>query len=354
MHAITRALAAVGMALVTGIALAQDSAILPEVDSSRCSADNRADCLNGVGSGVTSLDGLRVSGAPAARRGGGGASDEQREAMLNGGRVTGMSAGSGLLEGYSVWTGYGHSRYESTTRLGAYEGRTDALQIGVDRFWGDRFLVGVSAAYETTDNDTTFNDGEQDADGFLFAPYAVYLLNDAFSIDASVGYGRIDTDQDRINTGTGSRISSDFESERAFGSINLNGVVVTGEWVFGGRVGMLHAVESQDGYTERDTTAGAGSQARTVGDRHVDLTQGYVSFDAAYSLGGFEPYALIGFRRDFSRDDGRTAGGLPGGVVTQPDDRTEWEYGLGLRYFGDGVSGSLEWITTQGREQFDN
>ena len=328
--------------------------VLPEVESRRCSAENRGDCLNGVGSGVTSLDGLRVSGVPASRHGSEGAADEQRQAMLPGGEVHGMSAGSGALAGYNVWSSYGYSRFESDTRLGAYRGHTENLLVGVDRLLGERLLLGVSLGYESTDNTTTFNNGEQDREGVTIAPYALVLLSDAFSIDVSAGYGRLYTDQDRINTGTGTRITSDFDAERAFATANLNGLLLSGDWVLGGRLGVLYAVESQDAYLETDATVGAGSQARAVRDRHIDLTQGYASVDAAYAMGEWEPYATVGYHRDFSRDDGRTAGGLPGGVVTQPNDRTEWQYGVGLRYYGSGVSGSLEWITTQGRKAFDN
>jgi len=39
--------------------------------------------------------------------------------------------------------------------------------------------------------------------------------------------------------------------------------------------------------------------------------------------------------------------------VTRSNDRNEWMLGLGLRFFGDGVSGSVEWTTTQGRDHFD-
>ena len=326
---------------------------LDEKQSGRCSAENLGDCLNGVGSGVTSLDHLRVGGTPA-RRGGGDTAAGDPQVAMRPGQVRGMAAGGGILAGYTLWGSYAYSNYESTTRLGAYEGGSENLLLGVDRFWGDRFLVGVALGYEDTDNDTTFNAGEQERDGFSFAPYALYLVNDVLSVDASVGYARIDTDQQRLNTTNGALITSDFEADRAFGTINLNAVYPTGNWVFGGRLGLLHAVESQDAYVETDSGPAAASQARSVGDRHVDLTQGYLSLDAAYAFGEVEPYALAAYYRDISRDDGRTAGGLPGGVVTQPNDRTEFQYGLGVRYYGAGVSGSLEWLTTNGRENFDN
>ena len=188
--------------------------------------------------------------------------------------------------------------------------------------------------------------------------YGALLINDVFSIDGGLGYGSAETDEDRIDTGSnragggatpGAAIQGNYDSDRAFGTINLNAVKAYGAWIVGARLGALHVVESQDGYSE---TGGTGR--RTIGSRHVDLTQAYASLDVGYSLNAFEPYALVGYRNDLSRDDGSSAGGLPVGIRTQPNDDDDWQGGLGLRYFGtNGVTGSVEWLRTFGREKFD-
>jgi hypothetical protein len=101
-----------------------------------------------------------------------------------------------------------------------------------------------------------------------------------------------------------------------------------------------------------------------VGDRDIDLTQGYIGLDVGYSFGKVEPYALAMYRKDLSRDSGNTAGGPGGGgpggpggpgpgAVTISSDRDEFQLGLGVRFFGESVSGSIEWLTTEGRSQFD-
>jgi len=78
--------------------------------------------------------------------------------------------------------------------------------------------------------------------------------------------------------------------------------------------------------------------------------------------------ALFGAGRDFGDNAGGPASGPasgpgpgpspggpgPGMSVTRSNDRNEWMLGLGLRFFGDGVSGSVEWTTTQGRDHFDD
>ena len=67
---------------------------------------------------------------------------------------------------------------------------------------------------------------------------------------------------------------------------------------------------------------------------------------------------LFGAGRDFGDNAGGPRPGPgpggPGPGVTRSNDRNEWMLGLGLRFFGDGVSGSVEWTTTQGRDHFDD
>jgi len=329
-----------------------------EPDPARCSAELPQACLDGVGGGVTSLDSLRVT---TSGRGTLAAEGEERvqlqaRARLPGGTV-GAAASSHSMAGWTVWGSAAWSGYDSTVAIAPYEADTYNLLAGADRFLGERFLVGFNLSYETTDTETRFNGGGQDRDGIGVGLYGAFLVNDVFSIDAALGYAAMDTDETRIDPGTGrtgaptpgALILGSYDSERAYATVNLNAVRAFGSWVLGARVGALHAVESQDAYAE---TGGTGR--RNVGSRHIDLTQGYAGIDLGYSAGAFEPYVLLSYRNDFGRDDGNSAGGLPGGVRPQPDDDDEWQGGIGVRYFGaSGITGSLEWLLTEGRDEFD-
>jgi len=324
-----------------------------------CSAERPGACLDGVGGGVTSLDSLRVNraalGNPAAT------SEERAQQQARGGApglVSGMSASTGTAGAWTVWGSGSWSGYEGTVAIAPYEADTYNLLVGADRFFGERLLAGFTLGYENTETETRYNGGGQDRDGFQVGLYGAYLINDVFSIDAALGYAALDTDETRIDTGAirvgtvatpGATLRGSYDADRAFGTVNLNAVKTFGDWVLGGRVGALYAVESQDAYAE----AGGGG-ARTVGKRHLDLTQAYASVDLGYSAGEFEPYVLLGYRNDLGSDDGNSAGGLPGGVRTTPDDDDDWQGALGVRYFGrSGISGSLEWLRTFGRDKFD-
>ena len=264
------------------------------------------------------------------------------------------------MAGWNVWGSGGWQSYESKVNIAPYDADAVTVMLGADRFFGDSYLVGFTLGYENHDVDIDYNGGDQDRTGLQAALYGTVLLNDTFSVDAAIGYTMLDTDETRIDPGTsvrvgttatpGARLTGSYDSDRWFATANLNALRTYGEWVVGARMGLLYAEESQDAYTE----AGGGG-ARSIGERTVDLTQGYVSFDVGYSAGALEPYVLLGYRYDFSSDDGSSAGGLPAGIRPQPDDDDEWQGGLGVRYFGEnGVSGVLEWLRTEGRKDFDS
>ena len=220
-------------------------------NSTECSRQNFGNCLDGVGSGVASLDSLRVTAIDPS---GADNSEGAEEQASLGNRLKTRSAGDGL-SGWSVWGGYTYSDFESVTRA-PYEARLNNFVIGADTLFTDQFLFGMFASYESLDVDTTFNGGGQDVDGITAGPYLAYLFNDTFSADLTLGYTHLNTDQDRIDPANGSTLTVEFGADRAFVVMNFNAVHYLGDVVLGGRVGYLYVREEQDGYTE------TGGQAR--------------------------------------------------------------------------------------------
>ena len=333
------AVSAITLGLYAPNAMAQASVL-------KCSRGAPENCLDGVGSGVASLDSLRVNLEVDLS----GTDDESVEGQASlDDRLRTRAAGDGL-SGWSVWGGYTYSDFESVTRA-PYEATLNNFVIGADTLYTDNFLFGLFAGYESLDVDTTFNGGGQDVDGFSIGPYFAYLFNDTFSADGVIGYTRLETDQDRIDPADASTLSVDFGANRVFLAMNFNAVHYLGDVVLSGRAGYQYAQEEQDAYSE----GGGGPSARTVGERGLTLGQAYIGGDIAYGLGDFEPYAHGVYRYDVTTDDGADAGGLPGAFGNpQPQDPDEVQWGLGVRYFGpSGISGQFEWVSTVGRELFD-
>lgn len=342
---------AAALAFVSAGPFAQE--VEHEEDPERCSIETYEFCLNGVGSGVTSLDTMRIGNQGAVRR---FLSEEAEEevkgsASLGPARLTGMAAGEGALAGWTVWGSLQHQDYDSSVAVAPYDGRTTQVSGGIDRVFAERWVAGAFLGWEGTATDTTFNGGDQDRTGLTIAPYVAVALDDVFSIDAAGGYTGLNTDQTRVDNTVGSIITSEFDADRWFVTGNLNAIKVIDAWVLGARTGVLYNSERQDAYTET-----GGPTARSIGVRKLDLTQFYIGGDIAYSWGNWEPYGAAEYRNDLSRDDGRAAGGLPAAVgATTPDDDDEWLLGLGVRYFHDsGASASFGWLRTLGRDKFSN
>jgi len=326
------------------------------IETDQCTPDTPGNCLDGVGPAVTNPDSIRVSSTQISRET--GRRDQRADeslALTGNGAIVGRSAG-GSLAGWSLWTSYSHADFEAdlpinsvVQPIASYDANQDSVLFGADRLINDKWLLGLALGYENTDIDTAYNGGSNETDGFTVAPYAAYLINNVFSIDTSAGYTTLNYETSRVDNVSGGLITADFDSDRWFATANLNATVQRDRWLFGGRIGLLYTEETQDAHRETGPNT-----ARAIEERKLDLVQFVLGFDAAYSFGQIEPYASFYYLNDLSRDDGVGAGGLPGNVgATQPDDDDEFQVGAGLRYFGSGVSASLEYNETFSRDRFD-
>jgi outer membrane autotransporter protein len=333
--------------------------ILSNVNATQeCNESNFSFCLDGVGPAVTNPDSLRITATNVSKQTNreSGKKDEEYFSFNGDQHITGHSAGD-VLGGWSIWGSYTHTSFEADLPINSlvqpvasYDGDQDSILFGIDRFLGERLLVGLAFGYEMTDTDTAYNGGENEADGYTVAPYVAYLINDIFSVDVTLGYTDLEYETDRIDNSSGGQITGEFDSSRWFTAANLNAIQTYGPWVFGGRIGFLYTDEEQDAYNE----VGPGT-ARSISERNIDLKQFLAGFDVAYSMNGFEPYVLAYYFNDISRDDGEGAGGLPSNIgATQPDDDDEFQVGVGVRYFyRDSISGSLEYNKVLNRNKFD-
>lgn len=349
----TRPVSVARFVIAGAVLFSANETIATTADPDECERGDFTACLNGVTSAVTSIDLVRVTGSRVTET----LKEREQEkegretASLGGGGLSGFAAGE-MPRGWGIWGSYNFSDFESENAIAPYEGDINSVLFGVDLTFAERFVIGVAAGYEITDTETFYNAGNGDTDGVTVAPYAAFLINDTFSLDAAGGYTSLENEQDRTASNNGARLSAEFDSDRWFATANLNAIHSVGNFSMAAHGGFLYTREDQDPYTE----TGASTQARTVRSREVGVNQLVLGADLAYSLGTFEPYALINYRNDLHRLSGRGAGGLPSATgATQSDDDDEVEAGLGVRYFGQqGLTGALEWFWTLGREEFDN
>lgn len=348
------------LAMGLGLAAGTDAAAFqPEVET--CSREHFQACLNGASSPVTNGAGLR-----ATLNSHGGVARERREAQAEettagrARREAWYAAGDPGSAPVGVWASYNYLDAESDfavlgTSLGFESDGHNAL-AGVDRlFFGDRLLLGIAGGYTELSADTFYNGGGQENDGFTIAPYAAVLLSDIFSIDLSGGYTSLDYDQYRISPTDGTTTTSAFDADRWFVAGNLNATLTRGNWLGNLRLGAAHTSERQDGYAELGSAASAqGGTLRTVTEREIELTQIIVGGEVAYTASMVEPYFMVAYHNDLSRDDDASAGGLPGQFrVVQTADDDEVQLGIGLRcYTARGLIATFEYLRVEGREDF--
>ncbi len=349
-------LAAVYAAVLLAALPSSAGATVEFANPNACSAETPDNCLNGVGPAVTNPDSIRVSASRLSSKTSRHAGEDDDYFSLTGqADAIGRSAG-GNLGGWGFWLSYSRSSFEADLPINSavqpvasYDATQNNALFGADRLFADRWILGLAIGLEDSQIDTAYNGGDNESDGFTIAPYAAFLINNTFSIDATAGYTDLDYDTRRIDNVSGGTISADFDAERWFAAANLNANVRHNQWLFGGKVGILYTEETQDGYTETGPNT-----ARTINERKLDLTQFIAGVNAAYSFNRLEPFVSLYYLNDISSDDGIGAGGLPADVGnTQPNDDDEFQAGMGFRYFGDVLSASLEWNSILDRSRFD-
>ena len=254
----------------------------------------------------------------------------------------GKSAGGGERR-IGVWTNVAYSNIEDDLSSTAYDGNVFSLLVGADYQVSDRFLVGMAFGYENIDLDTTFNRGSIEADGFTIAPYAGYVINRYFTVDVSGGYNDSSTDLTRTSPISGSVVTGQMDSSRWFVGGNLNAHYQVKRISLLGRAGLLYATETQDAFTESDTTFNP--------ERDIDLGQLRIGAQIAYRMGKVQPYVTGTFEYDFNREKTVVAAGQ-----AQPaNDRSGFEVGGGVRFaLSDRVSGGIEGSTHVGRDDFSS
>ncbi len=281
-------------------------------------------CLNGVSGAVTSVDSLRLA-LPTNRK---LAKEKEEDRTAGIYVITGLSAGDSIY-GLSGWGNYSRSEFESTFSQASFEANIDSFMIGSDMILGNNSVVGMAVAYENLSSTTYYNGGGDSQDALMLVPYFGMNLSDTLIFDFLVGYGWLDHDQTRVDTGNGGRLIATYDSNRIIAATNLTNSYEYGNNILTARLGIGYAEETHDGYIETPTVL-AGTHARTVLDRKIKLLTGELGLGYSRVINNITPYAEFIFRKDFDYEEDTRAGGLPGGTIAHPDDVTETEMLLGL------------------------
>ncbi len=240
-----------------------------------------------------------------------------------------ISAGDGFDNEMGVWVSYDRSNFKNTFSRTKYKGDTNTFLVGFDYTISDEIVIGAAVAYEKSDIDTAFNQGNVTISGYSFLPYVGYLFNEHWNLNLSGGISHLKYDQYRLAGNT--RIDGDTDSKRWFINANINGTwVIDDTWVISGNTGFTTANNNIDRYNESTGAAILGNKSR--------LTTFTLGGEVAYMMNAFEPYLSL----NLNYDNKSTAGRLSG--TEQPSsDRSDLLAVIGFRYYGDqGLSMTTE------------
>ncbi|MEO5336393.1 MAG: autotransporter outer membrane beta-barrel domain-containing protein [Magnetospirillum sp. WYHS-4] len=259
-------------------------------------------------------------------------------------------AGGNAKKGIGVWVQGAYTSVDNDNVATAFDGNILTGLVGVDYLIKDRFLIGLSAGYESSNIDTTFNRGSIDGSGWMVAPYASLKLTNMFSIDATGGYAWLNYDLSRKEyLTTNETWTGETDATRWFAAGTINADHTIKAWKLHAHAGVLYTEETKDSFLEKSTNA--LSPKVRIAEQDTTLGQGILGARVGYGFfgGKFTPYVLIQGEWDFSKDAIVVAAGQ-----TKPEDddfglRTGLGFNLAL---GGYVTAQLQGETVLLREDY--
>lgn len=230
-------------------------------------------------------------------------------------------AGGNAKKGIGVWVQGSYTWVDNENTATAFDGNVVTGLVGVDYLIKDRFLIGISGGYESSDIDTTFNRGSIEGSGWMVAPYASLKLNNMFSIDATGGYAWLNYDMDRREyLTTNEKWTGETDATRWFAAGVINADHSIKAWRLHAHAGVLYTEETKDAFNEKSTNT--LSPTLRIAENSTTLGQGILGAKVGYGFfaGKFTPYVLVQGEWDFSKDDVTVAS-----TQTAPD---ESDFGL--------------------------
>lgn len=257
--------------------------------------------------------------------------------------TTGKAAGDSARRG-GVWLN-GSNNWMSGDHANAnFAGTLQTAVAGVDYLVRDNVLVGASLGYEHGNVSLKYSGGKFEANNVAFAPYAAYIINDVWSVDASGGHAWVNYDLSRAN-GT---VSGDTSGSRWFASTNLNANWRVDAWQLGASAGYIYTTEETDDYVESDGTNAKGPKFR-LGQANSKFRVGYV---IPTEWGTVNPFGAVRLEYDANKT---AASAVDAAGSKAYDDRFGTTFFLGTNVLvGDNDTLSFEGSTTQFRDDLKN
>jgi hypothetical protein len=227
----------------------------------------------------------------------------------------GFSAGSSDAR-WGVWGDASGAFLDTSTAVG-YRGNSVVALSGIDYIPDNNWVIGFSAGYLHADIGLRAVPATRLANGGTFGPYASYIIDRNFTVDAQFEYARLSNDL----TATAPVPSGTFGSNRLTGAANFNAFADYGGWKLTGYTGYAYTWEGAN------TTILAGVPPLANNVRYGAFK---IGGEAAYPIDDLEPYIPLTYYYETTTPTDQTS-------------RSALQVGGGLRYrSGDSLKAGLQ------------
>ncbi len=216
------------------------------------------------------------------------------------GNLRGLGGGSSadsLISRLGVYSN-GHSAWQAYDAQGLNPGFKyfdSKAMVGVDYRFTDNFIAGLSGSYIGSDSQLNNNAGSIDSEGYSFAIYSSFYMNDKFYIDGTFAYSGQNHESSRNVFYTGSNqvargdVDSDTYSAGLVAGYNFSykGLTITPTMRW-----MYRDIQI-DGYTESlsDPTGPGSGLALAIGEQEYESLTG--NFGAQISYAWSQPWGIL-------------------------------------------------------------
>lgn len=290
-----------------------------------------------------------ISNAVGSRLNGAGAPSG---AIADSGQRTGMAAGNAGSK-WNVWASVNDDK-NKYDRGGFTDPAIDGTNVhnnkadisvtnavlGFDYIVSPLWTVGLSLAADHGSGSTeSFKAGVSNGatglttDGYTLAPYVSMLINQDWSFDATLGFGKGKLSSDGGLSG---------KSDRQFYGMNLNYAKWYGNWQVTGKGSYFYGEEKYGDIS----SAGVGVLKGTSAKNKLDQIR--LGMQAGYWMGGAMPYFGLAYSGDLKHSSSATAAVQSATEIG----KNAWLWSLGLNFFSlkNGVTGGISYNQESGRD----
>ena len=304
---------------------------LPGVSQPGVSETTLTGAVISIGATIGNVVGGAFGGGASATAGG-----IQRTALSG---ETGQAAAAGGSR-WNAWAALSQVNVGYSFQPLQSGGNATLVLGGIDYIIGNNVVVGLALTDERTRIGTAFNGGNISGNGNTVAPYLGWRINNAWLLDASLGFG--DTKLTSTDNSIVGGITGSNKARRTMATVGLAYNQAIGRWIFTGKGSLLNVENKFSAFTFSNGTFVSGSTTNT--------TQARLGAQAAYNAGNVLPFAGLVYINDLQRPNQAALAGQ-----TAANDRDAWQVRAGVNFRSSGaLYGGIVLSTDVGRAQVKN